>query len=90
MGFYYDRDSSPSQDEEKPPGCLDALLITRAVLGIIMIPMVVLLGLFLDLGLTIWLFSIHPALALVPVVLTGLGIWMYSRWEQKRFRPPEI
>lgn len=85
MGYYYDRDP-----EEKPPGCLDALAITRAALGFVLIPVAVIVLFILDLVATFALFSIHPALALLTIVPTVAAIWLFARWEQGRFRPPGL
>jgi len=85
MGYYYDR-----QPEEKPPGCLDALLITRAALGVVLIPIAVLVACLLDVVATFALFAVHPALALVTIVPSVAGVVLFARWEQRRFRPPGL
>ena len=87
MGYYYDE--RPTQ-EEKPPGCLDALLITRAVFGVLMWPVLALFAVLADLGVIFYVFTIHPALALIPLALSGAGPWLFAKWEQKRFRPPGL
>ena len=87
MGFYYGT-SDPPPEEEKP-GCLDALLITRAVFAVLMWPLLALIVVVADVGAIFWCFAIHPALALIPVALTVVGVWLFSRWEQGRFRPPD-
>jgi hypothetical protein len=85
MGYYYER-----EPEEKPPGCLDALVITRAALAVVLIPLGVLLLFLVDVVVTFALFTIHPALALVTIVPSVIGIWLFARWEQRRFRPPGL
>jgi len=85
MGYY---DQQPQQ--EKPPGCLDALLITRAVFGVLMWPVLALFLVLADLGVIFYLFTIHPALALIPLALSGGALWLFAKWEQQRFRPPGL
>ncbi len=87
MGYYYDE--SP-QGEEKPPGCLDALLITRAVFGILIWPVLAIFAVLVDVGVTFFLFTIFPALALIPIALSGVALWVFAKWEQRRFRPPGL
>ena len=89
MGYYYDSSDRPP-DEDKPPGCLDALLITRAVFGVIMWPVLALFALFGVLAAIFVLFTIHPILGLIPIALAVVGLYFFARWEQKRFRPPGL
>jgi hypothetical protein len=84
---YYEQ---PPDDREKPPGCLEALFITRAVFGVILIPFVLMLSVIIDVAIAFLLYGIHPALALIPLALTIAGVWAYARWEQHKFRPPDM
>jgi hypothetical protein len=77
-------------DEERPPGCIDALVITRVVFATLLWPVVALLAVVIDAGLTIYLFASNPPLALIPIALTILAIWLFARWEQGRNRPPDV
>ena len=86
MGYYYEQ---PGPQDEKPPGCLDVLVITRAVFGVIMWPALVFLGAILAVGGVFWAFSIHPALALVPIAGLIAAVFAYARWEQRHYRPPD-
>jgi hypothetical protein len=52
------------------------MLALFAVLGMLMLAFV--------------LFAVHPALALVPIAAIILGVVLFARWEQKRFRPPGL
>jgi len=87
MGYYYEQEPAP--DDDRPPGCLDVLIITRAAFAVIMWPALVFLLGVLSIGFVFWTFSIHPALALVPLTVIGIAIWAYARWEQRHFRPPD-
>jgi FtsH-binding integral membrane protein len=84
---YYEQQKPP---EEERPGCLDVWLISRAMFGILLWPFAVLMGLIVDLYVIVVLFDIHPALALIPVAITAAAVWLYARWEQRRFRPPGL
>ena len=84
MGYYYEQ----KEPEEKPPGCLDALIITRAVFGVLMWPVLAIFAVMADVIAIFYLLTIQPALALIPVALTGLALWLFAKWEQGRFRPP--
>lgn len=84
MGFYYGSSEPP---EDKPPGCLDALLIVRAVFAVILPIALAMIVLLVDISLTLWAFTVHPALALIPVGLSAVAIWLFARWDQRRNRP---
>lgn len=84
---YYEQ---PPANQEKPPGCLEALLITRALFGIILVPFALMLGVVADIAIAFFLYAVHPALALVPVAVTLALVWAYARWEQHRYRPPGL
>ena len=88
MGYYYDDKRPP--DKEQPPGCLDALLITRAVFGVMMWPVLVMILVVFDAVVVFYMFSLHPALALIPIGITAGALWLFARWEQKHFRPPGL
>jgi hypothetical protein len=87
VGYYYEQ---PAPDEEKPPGCLDALVITRAVFGILVWPVLAIFVVLADVAVTFFLFTVHPALALIPIALSVAALWLFAKWEQQRFRPPGL
>jgi hypothetical protein len=84
VGYYYER----PPDEDKPPGCLETLLIVRGALGVVLLPLAVIVLVLLDIAVTVALFTVHPALALLTIVPTGMALWAYARWERRHFRPP--
>lgn len=88
MGFYYGNDKPPK--EKQPSGCLETLLVMRAVFGLLFWPLVALVGLTVAAAVTFWAFAVHPALALIPVAIIGGAVWAYARWEQRHFRPPGL
>jgi cobalamin synthase len=83
MGYYYEQRPPGA---EKGPGCLDALVITRVVFGMLFWPLAALILVFVDLGVIFYFFTLHPALALIPLAWTAAGIWLFARWEQRRIR----
>jgi len=76
---------------EKPPsGCLETWVITRAVFGVLLWPMVALASLLLVVVAFFMLFAVHPALSLLPVAAAVLAVMLFARWERRRFRPPGL
>lgn len=85
MGYYYT--NGPAEDPDKPPGCLDTLIVIRIVLGFVMIPLAAILAVFALFSLAFWLFTVHPVLALLPVI-GGLGaLFGIERWYGGRRNP---
>ncbi len=87
MGYYHNQQP---QNADKGPGCLDAIVITRVVFGLLFWPVTALLLVMIDLGAILYLFAVHPALALIPLSLTAVGLWLFGRWEQHHIRPPGL
>ena len=77
----------PAPQEERP-GCRDTWLITRAVFSVILPPVAAIIMIVAALGVALILFSVHPALALLPVAGIAVGILLFARWEQSRYRGP--
>lgn len=82
--MYYDQ--GPPTDG-KGPGCLDALVITRVVFELLFWPVAVMLLVLGDLAAVFYLFTVHPALALIPLGIAALGVWLLARWDQRRHNP---
>jgi hypothetical protein len=83
---YYEQQTPP---EDGRSGCLDVFVILRAVLGLLMWPFIAVVVIVADLVAIVTAFSVHPALALLPVGLTAAAVLAYARWEQRHFRPPD-
>ena len=79
-------DSPKSQQE--PGGCLEVWVLTRAMFGVLFWPVVALVGLIIAVVLAFYLFTVQPALALIPVAAIVVAVYIFARWEQRRFRPP--
>lgn len=84
MGFYYDK--QPPKPEKEPGGCLEALIISRAVFGVLAVPLGVLLGLILAVVVLVALFSLAWYVGLVGILAIAAGVGAYARWERRRFR----
>ncbi len=49
-----------------------------------------LVGFVMAVVLVLFLFTVHPALALIPVAGIAAAVYLFARWEQRRFRPPGV
>ena len=76
--------------QEQRPGCRDVWVITIAVFAVILPIIGVMIALLGGITLAFVLFTVHPALALVPLAVMAVGIYAFARWEQGRFRPPGL
>ncbi len=86
---YYDRKPTPD-DREPRPGCLDALVITRMVFGMLLWPLVGIFAVLIDGTMIFLLYVTNPPLALIPIAISALGIWLIARWDQRQHRPPGL
>ncbi len=78
----------PRQDAR--PGCRDVWVITLAVFAVILPIVGAIIAILGALTATFVLFTIHPALALIPIALTAAAIFAFARWERERFKPPGL
>lgn len=78
------------EPEQEPGGCLEVWVLTRAMFGILFWPMLALFGLIMLVVFIFYLFTVHPALALIPIAAIALAGYLFARWEQRRFRPPGL
>lgn len=78
------------QPEKEPSGCAEVWVLTRAVFGILLGPLIALFVAIIWLVLTLYLFFASPPLALVPLGLGVLAFLLFARWERNRPRPPQM
>lgn len=78
------------EPQQEPHGCLEVWVLTRAAFGVLLWPLLALIGFVLAVVLVLYLFTAHPALALIPVAAIALVLYLFARWEQRHFRPPGI
>ena len=76
--------------QEEPGGCRDALLLTRSAFAVLLPPLLGIAAVLILIGAAVVLFARHSALALIPVAVLVLGVALFARWEQGRFRPPDL
>ena len=85
--MYYPKDSG------EPSGCMQTLVITRVVFGLLALPVAIITGAMLLLSMTFFLYTVNAPLALIPLgILVGSG-YVYYRIEQagiaRQMGPPE-
>jgi hypothetical protein len=78
----------PQREPSGGGGCLEVWVLTRAAFGVLFWPLLAVIGFVLAVVLVFYLFTIHPALALIPVAAIAVALYLFARWEQRRFRPP--
>ena len=64
-------------------------MLTRVVFAVLIPPMLAFIAVLVAVTLALVLFARHPALALLPLGAIVGGIFLFARWEQGRFRPPD-
>ncbi len=72
------------QPEREPGGCMETLLISRIVFGMLLVPFLMVFGAVFAVILTLIALSISPFLALGTIVacvglIAGLGKWEAAR-----------
>jgi uncharacterized membrane protein len=82
--MYYEQ----KPEEEKPPGCLDVLVLTRAAFAVLMWPLLALLAVMTAVMFMIYLFLLNPVLVLIPIALLTLAALAFSYWERRHITPP--
>ena len=82
MAYY---EQQRPDDRERPPGCLDILVITRVVFGVLFWPIAAMFVVIFDLGITFYLYATRPLFALIPVAITAAAIMGFTLWERHRY-----
>jgi len=72
------------QQQKEPSGCMETLLITRIVFGMLMIPFLMILAAILAVVLSFWALTVHPLLGLLVVVICGVVFVAILKLEQRR------
>jgi hypothetical protein len=78
------------QRQAEPGGCRETLALTQAVFGVLGPPLAGAIVVVLMVGLAIFLFTRHPALALIPIAVLIASALLFARWDQRRHRPPGL
>lgn len=77
-------------DVDQRPGCRDTIALTRATFAVIIPALLAMLAVLGAIVISIVLFAIHPALALIPFAVIVAGVALYARWERSHLRPPDL
>ncbi len=72
------------QPQNEPSGCLQTLVITRVILGILLVPILMIVGALFAVVFTFYLFTVSAPLALIPIALGAAGLLALYRWEKAR------
>ena len=74
----------PQRPQKEPSGCLQALVISKAMIAILLVPILLILGAIIGIVLAFYALTISPFLALL-VVLGGAGVLVgLGKWESRR------
>jgi len=74
---------SPRPTKE-PSGCLQTLIITRIILQILFFPLMLVAGGIAGVILFFYALTVNPLLGLGVLVLVGVGLYFFGRWETSR------
>lgn len=80
------------QQQKEPSGCMETLLITRIVFGMLMVPFLMILAAIAAVVLAFYALTVHPLLAIVVVAICGgifIGVVKWETIRVKRQLPPE-
>lgn len=72
------------QNPKEPSGCMQTIMVTRAILGILAVPIGLIFGLMILITTAFVALSVSPFLALGVVALGLLIAGAIIRWERKR------
>lgn len=79
----------PPRQEERV-GCRQVWALSIATFAILLPVVGALIGVLGAIALALVLFSVHPALALVPIGLVIGAVVAFASWEERRSRPPGV
>ncbi|HWO72618.1 MAG TPA: hypothetical protein VNN21_03590 [Dehalococcoidia bacterium] len=73
-----------NQPPKEPSGCLQTLVITRAILGILFVPILLVVGALLLVLAAFYALTISPLLAVAVIAIGGVMILALAKWESRR------
>lgn len=74
------------QREDGPAGCRQVWTLTIATFAVVLPVVGALIGVLGAVALALVLFSVHPALALIPIAALVAAVVAFAQWEQRRHR----
>lgn len=87
MGFYYNPDSPPPDDE--PAGTFkEAAVITWVVFRALALPLALLVGAVLGIFAIFWLFLVQPLIVVGLIILGVVALIARGVWEARH--PPQL
>lgn len=72
------------QEPKEPGGCVQSIVITRMIIGMLAIPLGLILGAVLAVLLALWALTVHPLLGLAVLLGGFLLLLAVARWESNR------
>jgi hypothetical protein len=69
---------------KEPSGCLQTLIITRIILQILFVPLMLVAGGIAGVIVFFFALTLNPLLGLLVIVLVGVGLYFFGRWETSR------
>ena len=81
----------PHRQQKEPSGCMQTIVISRLIIGILLIPLALIGGGIVAVLVAFVLAAEHPLYALLFVMAAAGTIILVARWESRRVsreRPP--
>jgi hypothetical protein len=72
------------QSSREPNGCLQTLIISKLIIGMLLIPLILILGTVTAVIGTFYALTVHPLLALLVILLCAGTLYGLARWEHHR------
>ena len=72
------------QPQREPNGCIQTLIISRIIMGMLLIPMAMIIGAIVAIILTFYALTVHPLLALLVIAVCVSLIVGFAKWEGRR------
>lgn len=77
------------QRQEEPSGCMDVLILTRIVFGILFWPLVIMVAALGAVLLVFTLLFTNPWLGLLALLGVAAAVAVFAWWDRRRVRPPQ-
>ena len=77
------------EPEKPPPWWLETFVLTRAVFGVLMWPLLAIVGIIIIIAGLFIAFNVHWGLGLLGFALITAAIFAFARWEKSRNPPLE-
>lgn len=87
MGFYYGS-GQPPEDDDRPGGFKEVVIITLTVFRVLALPLAIIVGGLLALVLLLYLFTFNAYAGLAIIVLGLAALVARGIWEAKH--PPKL